>query len=160
MTMVLTRPVSSDEARSAADAGLASFWLPNFFGLDALTSLAVVGREVPEAGLGTAVVPIYTRHPFAMAQQALTVQAAAGGRLTLGIGLSHRPIVEGAWGLPFEKPATVMRDYLSELATLIGRRDADVAPPAVPDRPTVAVTSELTQERPSCWPKSSRRADA
>ena len=124
-----------DDARAAAGAGLASLWVPNFFGLDALTSLAVVGREVPEIGLGTAVVPIYTRHPFAMAQQALTVQAAVDGRLTLGIGLSHRPIVEGAWGLPFEKPATAMRDYLSALAALIG--DAgDAAPPAVPDRPT------------------------
>ncbi|MFI5046584.1 MAG: TIGR03564 family F420-dependent LLM class oxidoreductase [Acidimicrobiia bacterium] len=124
------------EARAAAAAGLASFWVPNHFGLDALTSLAVVGREQPDLELGTAVVPIYTRHPFAMAQQAMTVQAIVGGRLTLGIGLSHRPIVEGAWGLPFEHPARTMREYLSALAAFTGGGTDDAPPLATPDRPT------------------------
>ncbi len=127
-----------EDARVAAAAGLASFWVPNYFGLDALTCLAIVGREVADLRLGTAVVPIYTRHPFAMAQQALTVQAAVGGRLTLGIGLSHKPIVEGAWGLAFEKPAATMQAYLESLAALTA--PADDGQPAqatvVPDSPT------------------------
>jgi len=124
------------DAERVAEAGVTSFWVPNYFGLDALTCLAVVGREVPGLQLGTAVVPIFTRHPFAMAQQAMTVQAAVGGRLTLGIGLSHRAIVEGAWGLPFEHPATTMRDYVSSLVALTGARVDEAAPLAVPDRPT------------------------
>jgi 5,10-methylenetetrahydromethanopterin reductase len=74
-------------ARRAADEGFASYWMPQIFGLDALTSLAVVGREIPGIELGTAVVPTYPRHPMMLAGQALTTQAISGGRLTLGIGL-------------------------------------------------------------------------
>src|SRR5215475_4465541 len=78
---------------AAAGHGL-EYWLPQGFGVDALTALAAVGREVPGARFGTFVVPTYSRHPMVMAMQALTVQAAAGGRFTLGIGLSHRPVIE------------------------------------------------------------------
>ena len=84
----------SARRRDAADAGYASFWLPQTMGMDAMTALAVVGREVPDIELGIAVVPTFPRHPIVMAQQALTTQAISGGRLTLGIGLSHQPIIE------------------------------------------------------------------
>src|SRR6266705_5349724 len=80
-----------DELRRAADDGFASAWLSNIFGLDALTSLAVAGNQVGGIELGTAVVPTYPCHPAALAQQALTSAAAAGGgRLVLGIGVSHK----------------------------------------------------------------------
>src|SRR6476660_10241086 len=86
------------------DQGFASYWLPQIFGLDALTALAVVGREVPDIELGTAVVPTYPRHPMMLAQQALTVQAATGGRLCMGIGLSNQIVVESMWGMSYGKP--------------------------------------------------------
>ena len=79
-----------DQLQQAAGDGFSSAWVNNIFGLDALTALAVAGREVPGIELGTAVVPTYPRHPAALAQQALTAAAATGGRLTLGIGLSHK----------------------------------------------------------------------
>lgn len=112
-------------ARDAADAGYASFWLPQTMGMDAMTALAVVGREVPGIELGIAVVPTYPRHPIVMAQQALTTQAVTGGRLTLGIGLSHQPIIEGSYGYSFEKPLRHMREYLDALLPLV--RDAQVS---------------------------------
>jgi len=93
--------------------------MPQIFSLDALTALAVVSRDVPNIRLGTAVVPTYPRHPMALAQQALTVSQVSGGRLDLGIGLSHKPVVEGMWGLPFDKPVGHMRDYLSILMPLL-----------------------------------------
>lgn len=105
--------------RSAADAGFASAWAPQIFGLDALTALAVAGREVPTIELGTAVVPTYPRHPMALASTALTAQAATQGRLTLGIGLSHKPVVENMWGISFDKPARHMEEYLSALMPLL-----------------------------------------
>ena len=108
-----------DEARAAADGGFATFWLPQIFGLDALTALAVVGREVPGIELGTAVVPSYPRHPAMLAQQALTTQAVIGGRLALGIGLSHQLVIEGMYGMSFDKPLRHMREYLSILAPII-----------------------------------------
>lgn len=105
------------QARSIADAGFSSAWITQVFGYDALTILALVGREVPGIELGTAVVPIYPRHPLTLAAAALTTQAATGdGRLALGIGLSHQVVVEGMWGYSFDKPARAMREYVAALA--------------------------------------------
>ena len=106
-------------ARRTADEGFASYWMPQIFGLDALTSLAVIGREVPGIELGTAVVPTYPRHPMMLAAQALTTQVISGGRLTLGIGLSHQVVIEGMFGFSFEKPVRHMREYLSILMPLV-----------------------------------------
>jgi F420-dependent oxidoreductase-like protein len=106
------------EARRAASDGYASFWVAQVFGLDALTALTVVGREVPGIELGTAVVPTYPRHPWVMAQQALTTQVAVGGRLTLGVGLSHQVVIEGMWGISFAKPVLHLREYLEVLVPL------------------------------------------
>ena len=107
------------EARRVADDGLHTFWVSQIFGHDALTVLAIVGREVPGIEIGTAVVPTYPRHPMMLAQQALTVQAASGGRLALGIGLSHQIVVESMWGLSFDKPVRHLREYLSVLMPLL-----------------------------------------
>jgi 5,10-methylenetetrahydromethanopterin reductase len=106
------------EARRAADDGFASFWVPHIFGLDAMTALALAGRDVPGIELGTAVVPTYPRHPWVMAQQALTTQAALGGRFALGIGLSHQVVVEGMWGISFARPVLHLREYLEVLVPL------------------------------------------
>lgn len=99
--------------------GFAGMWLPNAFGFDAITALAVAGSQTSTIELGTAVVPTFPRHPVAMAQQALTAQAATQGRFTLGIGLSHKEMMEGALGLPYQRPAAHMREYLSVLTPLL-----------------------------------------
>jgi F420-dependent oxidoreductase, MSMEG_4879 family len=107
------------DARQAEADGFASYWLPQIFGMDAISTLAIVGREVPRVELGTAVVPTYPRHPMMLAQQALTTQAASGGRFVLGIGLSHQIVIENMFGMSYEKPARHMREYLSILAPLV-----------------------------------------
>jgi 5,10-methylenetetrahydromethanopterin reductase len=109
----------ADEVRRAADDGFASAWISNIFGLEALTALAVAGREVPGIELGTAVIPTYPRHPAVLAQQALTASLALGGRLALGIGLSHRIVIEDMYGYSFDRPARHMREYLSVLLPLL-----------------------------------------
>src|ERR1700728_3520764 len=91
------------------DAGLDHAFAVQIFGPDALTLLATAGAQVPGIGLGTGVVPVYPRHPMMLAQQALTVQWATANRLILGIGLSHQVVVEGMWGISFEKPARYMK---------------------------------------------------
>jgi 5,10-methylenetetrahydromethanopterin reductase len=107
------------DARSAKEAGFAGVWAPQIFAFDALTSIAVAGREVAGVEFGTAVVPTFPRHPSALALQALSTQDATGGRLTLGIGLSHQVVVENMWGLSFDKPVRHMREYLSVLLPLL-----------------------------------------
>jgi len=114
-----------DQLRQAADDGFASAWISNIFGLDALTALAVAGSQVPGIEVGTAVVPTYPRHPAALAQQALTAALAVDGRLALGIGLSHRLVIEDMHGLSFERPARHMREYLSILLPLLDGEAAD-----------------------------------
>ena len=108
-----------DQLQHAADDGFASAWVSNLFGLDALTALAVAGSQVPGIELGTAVVPTYPRHPAVLAQQALTTATALDGRLTLGIGLSHKIVIEDMYGYSFDRPARHMREYLSILLPLL-----------------------------------------
>jgi 5,10-methylenetetrahydromethanopterin reductase len=99
--------------------GFDGVWMGQIHQTDVLTVLAIAGQKTGRLELGTSIVPVYPRHPVAMAQQALTVQAAAGGRFTLGLGLSHKPVVEGAWGLSYERPAAYMREYLGVLLPLL-----------------------------------------
>src|ERR1035441_1131975 len=108
-----------EQVLSLRDAGIQTAWSPQIFAYDALTALAAIGREVSGIDLGTAVVPTYPRHPVMLAGQALTVQAASGGRLTLGIGLSHQMVIEHVFGQSFEKPARHMKEYLSILMPLL-----------------------------------------
>ena len=79
---------------------------------DAMTAVALMGRETSRIELGTAVVPLQSRHPIALGQQALSVEAVCGGRFTLGVGPSHHWIVDTMLGLPYEQPAKVVEDYL------------------------------------------------
>jgi F420-dependent oxidoreductase-like protein len=106
-------------ARRVDEASLDTFWVNQAFSVDPLTALTVAAPLARGVELGTAVIPIFTRHPQALAAQALTTQTACEGRLTLGIGLSHRHVVEGRWGRSFERPAEHMRQYLDALLPLL-----------------------------------------
>lgn len=108
-----------DTARRVEQAGLDDVWMANIFSHDAISTLALVGRETSRVGLGTAVTPTYPRHPVAIAQQALTTAAASGNRFTLGIGLSHKLVIEDMFGMSYDKPANHMREYLSVLMPLV-----------------------------------------
>jgi F420-dependent oxidoreductase-like protein len=106
-------------ARDLEGRGFHTLWMANALGLDAITIQTVIGRETERIEVGTAVVPTFPRHPMAMAQQALSAQAATRGRFTLGIGLSHRPIIDNMLGLSYDKPVRHMREYVSVLAPLL-----------------------------------------
>jgi F420-dependent oxidoreductase-like protein len=108
-----------ERAGALRGRGFTRVWSSQIFGPDTLTVFAVLGREYPDLDLGTAVVPIQTRHPTMLAAQARTVQEAIGGRLSLGVGLSHKAVVEGMWGISFERPASYMGEYLEILAPLL-----------------------------------------
>jgi len=100
----------------AEEAGLSSAWIPQIpDDFDALTAAGMVGSRTARIEVGTAVVPVQPRHPIALAQQALSVQAVCGGRLSLGLGVSHHWIIDGMLGLPYDRPAALMRSYLDVL---------------------------------------------
>jgi F420-dependent oxidoreductase-like protein len=116
------------DAEAAEEAGFASIWVPQIPGdFDAFIAMALMGRATRRIELGTGVVPIQTRHPIAMAQEVLSLQSVCEGRFTLGLGASHHWVIEGMLGLPYERPAREMRNYLEVLnAALRGPGSVDV----------------------------------
>src|SRR6201996_1103704 len=127
----MTRKVKKllDDIEWAEAAGLDTAWMPqvpNDF--DCLTMVSLMGSRTSRIELGTAVVPMQAQHPIALARQALSVHAAAGGRLALGVGPSHHWIIRDMLGLPYERPAGYTRDYLEVLhAAFNGPGPVDVA---------------------------------
>ena len=139
-------------AQSAEADGFASVWFSHIFGLDAMTACALAGNATERIELGTFVVPTFPRHPHAMAQQAASTNDAAGGRFTLGIGLSHQVVIEMMFGLSFASPAKHMQEYLAVLLPLLRegkvshagdlyRVNAHVEPNGAPHAPQVVVAA-------------------
>jgi F420-dependent oxidoreductase-like protein len=136
-------------AKRAEGAGFDTLWMAHIRSIDAIAALGVAGRETRRIELGTAVTPTYPRHPMAMAQQALTTAQLSGNRFVLGVGLSHKLVVEGMLGLSYAQPARHMREYLKilrpllrgELVNFDGEEfrvaNLQVAVPGVPDVPVV-----------------------
>jgi len=116
------------DAAAAERDGFTSLWVPQIPGdFDAFTAITLMGQATERIELGTAVVPIQTRHPIAMAQEVLSNQEVCEGRFTLGIGVSHHWVIEDMLGLPYERPAAQMRDYLEVLdAALRGPGSVEV----------------------------------
>jgi F420-dependent oxidoreductase-like protein len=109
------------DAAGAERDGFTSLWVPQIPGdFDAFTAITLVGQATGRIELGTAVVPIQTRHPIAMAQEVLSVQSVCEGRFALGLGASHDWVIEGMLGLSYEQPAHQMRDYLEVLNAALG----------------------------------------
>ena len=108
-------PAVLDAVVDAERRGFARAWFGQRLGWDPLTVIAAVGDRAPRIGLGTAVVVTWSRHPLTLAAEALTVQAAVQGRLTLGIGPSHRPIVEGRFGHRWHRPGQHVAEQLDVL---------------------------------------------
>lgn len=143
--------------RQLADAeadGFSSMWFAGAIGADAMTVVAVAGHasEASRLELGTSIVPTYTRHPVAMAQQSAAVATAVGaGRFTLGLGVSHRPAIESL-GLDYSRPAVHLREYLSVLRPLLAGEAVrfegewyrvETAPRAAPPGPVPVLVAAL-----------------
>ncbi|MBX9605282.1 MAG: TIGR03564 family F420-dependent LLM class oxidoreductase [Gammaproteobacteria bacterium] len=136
-------------ARRAEAAGFATLWMAHIRTIDAISALGVAGRDTTRIELGTAVTPTYPRHPMAMAQQALTTAQMSGNRFVLGIGLSHKLVIEDMLGLSYAQPARHMREYLKVLRPLLRGEvvnfdgeefriaNLQIEVPGVPDVPVV-----------------------
>lgn len=107
--------------------GFDNVWMANILGLDAIMTMAMAGQATSRIEVGTAVTPSFPRHPSAMAQQAMTAGVATGGRFTLGVGLSHKMMMEDMLGLSYDKPARHMREYLSVLMPLLRGENPEFA---------------------------------
>jgi len=116
------------EAVAAEQDGFTSAWCIHFSrGIDSMTMLAAAAQRTSRIELGVGVVPTYPRHPVALAQSAATVQSLAGGRFVLGVGVSHRPVIEGMHGLDYSSQVGHLREYLTVLGGLLGEGEASFA---------------------------------
>jgi probable F420-dependent oxidoreductase len=99
-----------DWIRELADLGYTDLWSAEAGGVDGFTPLALASQWAPEARLGCAIFPAYTRGPALLAMSAAGMCQAAPGRFALGIGSSSNVIVENWNGIPFQKPYQRVRD--------------------------------------------------
>lgn len=129
--LVIRRPDPTstiDAIAQAEERGISAVWSTvGGTAPDAVTMFAAAAMRTTRIGLGTAIVPTYPRHPVALATQALTLANLAPGRFRLGIGPSHRPTIEGVFGIPMGRPLDHLREYLTVLRGLLWEGSADVA---------------------------------
>ncbi len=115
-----------ERVKLAEELGYESVYVTHIAGWESLTVLTAYATATSRIRVGTGVVPIYTRTPATMAQTAATIDEISGGRLTLGLGVSHRPVVEGWHGQSIDRPAHEMREYLAIVRAILRGED----PPA------------------------------
>jgi F420-dependent oxidoreductase-like protein len=122
------------------DEGFRRVWAPQMpFQADLLTVLAVAFREVDTIEVGTGVLPIQNQHPMLLAQRALTINLISGGRFTLGLGMTHRMVTEGMWGISWDKPVRRLSEYLDGLLPLLSGQEADATGETVTTRGAVRI---------------------
>jgi F420-dependent oxidoreductase-like protein len=114
-----------DQAKAASAAGLRSVWLGQRFDYDSPALAAIVGREVPGLHVGTSAIPVFGRHPLLISALAQTAQAATHGRYHLGLALGAPALVEAGFGVAYERPITLLREFLTALRPLLETGTAD-----------------------------------
>ena len=112
-----------ERVKLAEELGYESAWVTQIAGRDALTVLTIYALNTSRIRLGTGVMPIYTRTPATMAQQAMTIDEVSGGRLNLGLGVSHRPVVEGWYGQRIDRPVPEVKEYVAILRAIMAGED-------------------------------------
>src|SRR3954451_16308325 len=112
-----------NRAKLAEELGYEAVYVTQIAGRDALTVITAYALNTQRIRVGTGVVPIYTRTPATMAQTAVTIDELSGGRLNLGLGVSHRPVVEGWHGQSIDRPAAEMREYVAIVRAILAGED-------------------------------------
>src|ERR1700758_5309444 len=114
------------ELIQARDEGFARLWMTQMpYDVDLLTVLAAALREVPDIEVGSGVIPIQNQHPMLMAQRALTLNLIGNGRFALGIGVTHRAVTEGMWGISWDRSVRRLSEYLDGLLPLVAGKEAN-----------------------------------
>jgi 5,10-methylenetetrahydromethanopterin reductase len=131
----------------ARDEGFARVWMTQMpYDVDLLTVLAAALVEVPEIEVASGVVPIQNQHPTLLAQRALTLNIIAGGRFTLGIGVTHRAVTEGMWGVSWDKSVKRLSEYLDGLLPLLAKKQVDAPGELVTTRGALQIPNAPTPE--------------
>ena len=131
----------------ARDEGFGRLWMTQMpFDVDLLTVLAAALREVPDIEVASGVVPIQNQHPTLLAQRALTLNIIGDGRFTLGIGVTHRAVTEGMWGISWDKSVKRLSEYLDGLLPLLAKEQVDAPGELVTTRGALQIPNAPTPQ--------------
>jgi F420-dependent oxidoreductase-like protein len=155
------------KTKQAEARGIATVWTTGGGPTaDTLTAYAAAAAATERVVLGTSIIPTYPRHPITLAAEAIALNDLAPGRIRLGIGPSHKPIIEGSYGIPMGQPLEHLREYLSILRALLWDGAADFSgtyyhvkqslPSEVPAPKTPILISAL---RPNAFKLAGEMAD-
>lgn len=122
---------SAEFAAGIERLGYSALWVPDARGRDPFVNCATLLEATTKLIVATGIANIWVRHPSAMAQGALSLAEKSGDRFLLGIGVSHKPSVQGATGIPFTKPLETMGNYLDTMADSVWRGPETAMPPVV-----------------------------
>jgi 5,10-methylenetetrahydromethanopterin reductase len=142
-------PVEScvSDLAQARDEGFGRLWFTQMpFDADLLTVLAVALREVPDIEVASGVLPIQNQHPSLLAQRALTLNIIGDGRFTLGIGVTHRAVTEGMWGISWDKSVKRLSEYLDGLLPLLAKEQANAEGELVTTRGALQISCAPTPQ--------------
>jgi 5,10-methylenetetrahydromethanopterin reductase len=129
----------------ARDEGFRRLWITQMpYDADLLTVLAVALGEVPDIEVASGVLPIQNQHPMLLAQRALTLNMIGDGRFTLGIGMTHRTVTEGMWGISWDRPVKRLNEYLDGLLPLLANEAADAPGEIVTTRGALQLSNAPT----------------
>ena len=113
---------AAQEIAALERAGLDAAWVPEAYGVDAISTLGYLAAQTSRIELGSAVLNVYSRTPTLLAMTAAGLDALSCGRMNLGLGASGPQVIEGFHGVPFERPATRIRETI-EICRRVWRRD-------------------------------------
>jgi 5,10-methylenetetrahydromethanopterin reductase len=131
----------------AREEGFSRLWMTQMpFDVDLLTVLAVALREVPDIDVASGVVPIQNQHPTLLAQRTLTLNIIGDGRFTLGIGVTHRAVTEGMWGISWDRSVKRLSEYLDGLLPLLAGEPADAPGELVTTRGALQIPNAPTPQ--------------
>jgi F420-dependent oxidoreductase-like protein len=135
------------ELTQARDDGFARVWMTQMpYDVDLLTVLAAAMHEVSDVKVGSGVVPIQNQHPMLMAQRALTLNQIAGGRFTLGVGVTHRAVTEGMWGISWDRSVRRLSEYLDGLLPLLAGEQVNATGEMLTTRGALQISGAPTPE--------------
>jgi F420-dependent oxidoreductase-like protein len=144
-----TSPVDTciRDLRQAREEGFGRVWMTQMpYDVDLFTVLAAAVREVPDIEVASGVVPIQNQHPMLMAQRALTLNMIGNGRFTLGVGVTHRMVTEGMWGISWDRSVRRLIEYLDGLLPLLAGEPADATGELVTTRGALQIPNAPTPQ--------------
>jgi len=122
-----TSPEAAEAARKIEQLGYGTLWIPETVGRSPVATAAWLLSQTNRLNLATGIMNIYHREPGVTLAAQNTLAEQSGGRFLLGIGVSHKPLVEGVRGLEYKAPVATMREYLEKMkvSPYSGRPPAD-----------------------------------